>query len=307
MTAPPGSAGLVASALVLGSVVARAVVLGRRRRVLRRVSPGDGPQASGSRAIAALLAQVPSAPPWAWRRLRRAGLGAAAADRTWRCGIVVSVVGVVGVATVGGVAPAVLAAFVLVLVVSLVALAVGDRSTNLVDRELPAVLATVAAGVRSGASLPVAVREGAARARGPLAEDLQVVVDELAAGERLVDVLDRWVRSRPTPGVRMTGAALALASETGGAGAQTVDGVASTLRDRLAVDRELAALSSQARASAVVIGLAPIGFVVLTGVSDPEVWDFFLRTPAGLACLAVGCVLDAVGAGWMTLVARGAR
>lgn len=303
----PDLAGFAVSVLVLVACVVRAARLARRRVALRRFVPSAGARSPAVVRLDAVLLRAPQPPPWAIRCLRRAGLGTGAAVVAWRWGCLGSVAALGGVALVVDPVTAAVAGFVLVLAAVLAVVAIGDRATTLVDRELPDVLATVAAGVRSGASLTVALCEGAGRARGPVAEDLARVADELATGRGLIEVLERWVQARPTPGVRMTGAALTLAAETGGAGARTIDGVAATLRDRLAVDRELAALASQARASAVVIGLAPVAFVVLTALSDPEVWTFLLRTPAGLACLAAGCLLDAVGAGWMTTIARGAR
>ena len=48
-----------------------------------------------------------------------------------------------------------------------------------------------------------------------------------------------------------------------------------------------------------MIGLAPLGFAVLAATVDPASIDFLLRTPAGIACLVVGVVLDGVGAAWM--------
>lgn len=301
------AAAFAAAMAVIAATVVRAVVGVRRRAARHRVGAPPLEQGGADPAGGHVAGLVPGLPAPVARRLRRAGIGSRTAVLVWQWGLAAAAVVVAVAAVVGGPGAAALAVLMGALGLALVAVAVGDRATVLVDRELPGVLATIAAGVRSGASLTVAVGEGAVRARGPAAEDLTVVVDSLAAGKGLIEVLETWVRDRPTPGVRMAGAALALAAETGGAGARTVDGVAATLRDRLALDLELAALSSQARASAVVIGVAPIGFVVLTALSDPGVWDFFLRTPAGLACLAAGCVLDAVGAGWMVLVARGAR
>ncbi len=299
----------LASAVLVGVVaLARAGTWRRRRSVLTGIGAAVGRR--GAEPVAPpgwVIARLRAVPLPVQARLQRAGLSADAVQRAWRWGSPGLTVVLASLVAVGGLLAAVLVAAVVAVAIALVLLVVGDRAAVLVDRELPALLATVAAGVRSGASLRVAIGEGAARTRGPVADDLNRLVDELATGHGLVEVLDRWADARPTAGVRMTGAALSLAAETGGAGARTIDGVAATLRDRLAVDRELAALSSQARASAIVIGLSPLGFVILTGASDPAAWTFFVSTPAGLACLAVGCVLDAAGAAWMTLVARGTR
>jgi tight adherence protein B len=99
--------------------------------------------------------------------------------------------------------------------------------------------------------------------------------------------------------VRLAVAALALSSELGGGAAKSLDAVAATLRDRNGLRREVRALSSQARASALVIGLAPIAFAVIAGSLDPRTTDFLLHDPVGVACLFVGIVLDGCGAAWM--------
>ena len=104
--------------------------------------------------------------------------------------------------------------------------------------------------------------------------------------------------------MRLGVAALCLGAETGGAQARAVDGVAATVRERLAVAAELRALSSQARISALVIGLAPIGFGAFAAATDPRTAQFMLHTPAGLALLVGGLILDALGWLWMQRLAR---
>jgi Flp pilus assembly protein TadB len=42
-----------------------------------------------------------------------------------------------------------------------------------------------------------------------------------------------------------------------------------------------------------------LGFAVIAAALEPRTIDFLLRTPAGMACLVVGVVLDGVGAAWM--------
>jgi tight adherence protein B len=80
--------------------------------------------------------------------------------------------------------------------------------------------------------------------------------------------------------------------------------VAATLRDRLAVAGEVRALSSQARMSAWVIGLAPLAFGGFTIATDPRNGQFLFHTPLGLALLAAGIVLDGLGWLWMQRLTR---
>ena len=169
---------------------------------------------------------------------------------------------------------------------------------------LPAALEAVAAGLRSGASLVVALGEAATASPPRLAGDLAEIVARTARGSTLVEALESWPARRPWPPVRLAVAALCLGVETGGAQARAIDGVAATLRDQAAVAGEVRALTSQVRASAAVISLAPLGFGAVAAVADPRSAAFLLRTPVGLACLATGLVLDAVAALWMARLCR---
>jgi tight adherence protein B len=179
-----------------------------------------------------------------------------------------------------------------------------DRSARLVEQALPGALEAVARALRSGASLRTAVAEATHATDGRLAAELQRVAVEAERGVPLVVALDALAERRPLPGVRLAVAALGLGVETGGAQARAVDGVATTLRGRLAASAEARALAAQTRASVWVIALAPVGFCAFALVTDPRTAAFYFRSPHGLAFLAAGIALDALGAGWMRRLSR---
>ena len=140
--------------------------------------------------------------------------------------------------------------------------------------------------------------------RRRLQVELAAVADQAGHGRGLADALEGLAARRPSPGVRLAVAALCLGLDTGGAQARAIDGVAATLRERLAIEAEARALSSQARMSALVIGLAPLGFGAFAAATDPRTSDFLLRTPIGLTLVAVGLLLDGVGWMWMQRLCR---
>lgn len=233
----------------------------------------------------------------------------AAADLPWSTAAVVGRVPAVGAAVaVAGAAVdpvLVLAGPIVVGSGALLALhlARGRRAARL-EAELPALLEAIARSLRSGAALPTALAE-AATTGSVAADDLASVLAEAERGLGLGEALDRWATRRPTPTIRLVVGALSVASSSGGRPARGVDGVAATLRERAEVDREGRALATQARASAVVVSLAPLAFGVFGAVGDERTAAFLLGSPAGLGCLAAGLVLDAVGAAWMHRIARG--
>jgi tight adherence protein B len=180
------------------------------------------------------------------------------------------------------------------------------RAGTRVEQALPGALEAVARSLRSGASLRQAIAEaGAAAGTGRvLAVELTRAAAEAAQGASLVAALEGVGRRRPLPGVRLGVAALCLGAETGGAQARAVDGVAATVRERIAVAAELQALSSQARISALVIGLAPVGFGAFAAATDPRTSQFLLHTTGGLILLVAGLGLDAMGWLWMQRLAK---
>jgi tight adherence protein B len=177
--------------------------------------------------------------------------------------------------------------------------ALRGRAALVIDLALPGVLEATARSLRSGTSLRIALSESTSHAPPRLRDSLAAVVVAAERGVPLVGAIDVWAKTTAGDGVRLAGAALAMSAELGGASARALDAVAATLRDRNGVRREVKALSSQARASAVVMGIAPLGFAVLAATIDPQTIHFLLRTPVGVTCLLVGVVLDGLGAAWM--------
>jgi tight adherence protein B len=158
----------------------------------------------------------------------------------------------------------------------------------------------VARSLRGGTSLAQALDEGAdAAAPSPAATDMARVLGLLTGGLGVSDAVDAWVGARPTPPRVLAGAALALGAEVGGAHAQSLDGAAAGLRDRAELCREVQALTSQARASAVVMVLAPLGFAAYAWTTDTHVAQLEMTTPFGWGCLIGGLALDLAGAAWM--------
>lgn len=176
-----------------------------------------------------------------------------------------------------------------------------------VDAALPETLESMARSLRSGSSLRLAIAEAGASAPAPLGEGLGEVAEATGRGRPLNVAIDRWRDATPGDGVPLAAAALGLGAELGGAAARSLDGVAGTLRDRNAVRSEVRALSAQARASAAVIGIAPVAFLLVVAAADPAAIRFLVGSPIGLLCLASGLGLDALGAWWMRhIVARAA-
>ncbi len=281
---------LVAAGLVALTVIAWAGLARRQRamelcaRVARSSGSGDG-----------------ASPAWFARLLGSVGI-AASPDAAWPAGrgtlIVVMVLAGVWV-------PLLALGAVLVCGAGILALPVlaAPRRTRAFEQNLIEVTEGLASRLSVGATLRQAV-EQVSVGSGPVATELRSVAAAQQRGAPVGPAFDAWAVSCRHGGARLLADAIALAGSSGGSQARALRGVVGTLRDRQSLGREVAALGTQARSSAAVLVVTPIGFATLAAVFDPRVGAVLLRTPLGWGCVSVGLALDVAGACWMHRMTR---
>ena len=180
----------------------------------------------------------------------------------------------------------------------------GQRHARIVAAAVPEALERVGAELRAGGTVATALT-AIGRGDGPLAPDISRLESRVGLGASLPGALHAWARERSAPGVEATAGALALSATVGGRAAESLDALAASLRDRLAVADEARALSAQARYSAWVIGIAPIGYIVTSAAVDPRSLHLLLGTTGGRACALAGIGLELLGVAWMRRIVRG--
>lgn len=149
-----------------------------------------------------------------------------------------------------------------------------------------------------GASLAVAVDRVVDRG-GTASGSLAGVHRAIAGGTGVQRALDDWADAAGDDRVALITDSIAVAGTSGGSLAAALLGAGRTIREREALERELRALVSQARTSAAVLVLVPIGFTALVALADHRVAAFLFTDPAGWACLAAGLLADGAGWWWM--------
>jgi len=164
-----------------------------------------------------------------------------------------------------------------------------------VDRTLPGLVDELIRSLQSGSTLVGALAE-AADDEGLLSVDLRQVSRDLEAGAPLGTALDRWAQRHPGTRVGQLAAAIDLAVATGGEPSRLLGTVGEAIRDELEVADEARALATQARSSAAVVALAPVGFAALMAPSGTV---GFLLGGVGMAVLGAGLLLDGLGLWWM--------
>jgi len=114
-------------------------------------------------------------------------------------------------------------------------------------------------------------------------------------GVPLGEAIDAWAERSQSRDVQLVAGALDLHRRSGGDLPAVLDQVAATIRERVAVGREVRALTAQARLSGWILGVLPIGFFAFLWLTSRRDIEGALGTPAGLASVLLGLGLE-VGA-----------
>src|SRR5439155_26128701 len=127
---------------------------------------------------------------------------------------------------------------------------------------------------------------------------------EQALGSPLEVALADFGEALSTDDARLFVSVLTVQAQTGGNLAGALDEVTTTIRHRIAVRRELRALSAQGRISGVVLGSLPIAFFLVIGTTSHQELAPAYRPVAGMVMVGVGPALEGVAFLWIRRLLR---
>ncbi|MDO9495145.1 MAG: type II secretion system F family protein [Nocardioides sp.] len=155
---------------------------------------------------------------------------------------------------------------------------------------------SLSAGLSLGQSVDTIVREGTE----PVATEFKRVLIETRLGVALEDALDGVAERFESKDFAWVVMAIRIQRQVGGNLAELLDTVASTMREREYMRRQVAALSAEGKLSAYVLGgLPPLFLIYLFFTQRDYVMPLF-TDPKGMVLLAIAGVLLAVGGFWMS-------
>jgi tight adherence protein B len=184
-----------------------------------------------------------------------------------------------------------------------------DRKRNAgrraaIDGQLLDAVTAVASALRSGRSLGQALTTAADEADDPLSTILAGTAHAASVGVPMDEALDRFADAVGGSDVRLVSGVLKVHRRTGGALAASLDDVARTLADRREAARELRSLTAQARLSAAILGLLPLGFFLFLSVVARRDIESAYRTTAGASAISIGLALQGAAFVWIRRLLR---
>jgi tight adherence protein B len=160
------------------------------------------------------------------------------------------------------------------------------------QEQLADAVAAMASAVRAGMSVPQAISYAADEADVPAKDHLIRVIQEVGVGVPVADAVSAWADRADSDDARLVSGALNLHRRSGGDLPAVLDQVATAVRERVAVGREVRALTAQARLSGLILGLLPIGFFAFLWVTSRRDIQGALATPLGLGSVVLGLILE---------------
>ena len=172
----------------------------------------------------------------------------------------------------------------------------GAQRRKLFARQLPDAMMLIAGAVRAGAS------QRAARARrrlrelpAPGGQEFELMLRELRLGVTLDDALLNLERRMGCDDLRLFGAAVRIANESGGNLAETLERLADTIRKKMALEDKIMALTAQGRMQGWVMVLLPLGVGAALFAIEPTAMAPLLHSWQGWIVCSVVAVLEIVG------------
>jgi tight adherence protein B len=162
----------------------------------------------------------------------------------------------------------------------------------------------LADAVGAGHSIRGAVAAAADGVGGPAGHELRAAAEALALGDRTADVLERLQRRAADPAWDAIVAGILLQRDAGGDLAGLLRDQAAALEAADRIEREARTATAQARFTARLVLLLPIGAAALAELASPGLLGGLLRHPVSVWLVALAVILQVTA---ILAVARLAR
>lgn len=143
-------------------------------------------------------------------------------------------------------------------------------------------------GIKSGLPVHDGLKIIAKELPAPLGPEFQRLNENIAVGMSLDMALEKMCERMPTPELRFFTIVIAIQQKTGGNLAEALGNLSTVLRSRRMMREKIKALSSEAIASATIIGVLPPGVGILIYMTNPGYMGTLISDPRGNILIVAG-------------------
>jgi tight adherence protein B len=171
----------------------------------------------------------------------------------------------------------------------------GKRRMKKFSLEFPNAVDVIVRGIKSGLPVHDCFKIIARESPAPLGPEFQTMVEGLGVGLTLPQALDRMYERMPTPELKFFAIVIAIQQKTGGNLAEALGNLSTVLRARRMMREKIKALSSEATASAGIIGSLPPAVMILVTLTTPAYMMLLFTDRRGQFMLLVAVMMMSLG------------
>ncbi|PVE22019.1 pilus assembly protein [Microvirga sp. KLBC 81] len=154
------------------------------------------------------------------------------------------------------------------------------------SEEFPNAVDVIVRGVKAGLPLVDCLRIISLEAQEPVRSEFRVILEDQTLGVPMDEAVQKFAERIPLPEASFFAIVIALQSRTGGSLSEALANLSKVLRERKKMKAKIKAVSSEAKASAGIIGSLPVVVAVLIYLSSPEYIGLLFTTTTGHLTLA---------------------
>lgn len=169
------------------------------------------------------------------------------------------------------------------------------RYARMLFQQLPDMIELLVSATRAGLPVSEAIRNVSREMLSPTKEAMAIVVNDIAIGRPVDEALLRMYERTGLPEYAIVAVAIGVQAQSGGALAESLQNVAEIVRQRLTIASRARALSSEAKASAVILVALPFVSGGALAYVNPGYLDLLFTDPRGIRLLSYGIVFMVLG------------
>jgi tight adherence protein B len=172
------------------------------------------------------------------------------------------------------------------------------------EEQFPEALDVLSRAVRAGHAFQSALGMAAGELGSPVGPELKIAFDQQNFGLPLRDALDQLSARVPILDVKFFVTAVLIQRDSGGNLAEILDNLASVVRERFKVLRQVRVHTAHGRFTGYVLLALPASLAVALSAINPEHMAPLFREPLGHIMLGTVMVMQVVGYIWIRQVIR---
>lgn len=171
-------------------------------------------------------------------------------------------------------------------------------------KEFPEAIELIIRGLKSGLPVPESIRTVGEEFTGPVGQEFRDISDRLKFGQSLDEALWDAADRIDIADFRFFVISLSVQKETGGNLAETLENLSDILRKRRQMKLKIKAMSSEASASAMILGSLPFIMFMIMYVVNSAYISTLWTDPRGTILIVIGLGFIATGVGVMVKMVR---